>query len=233
MTSGTAGNAADDRETFRATNRARVESAFTSRKERYLLAYGQKGATHRRMLRRFLGRVSAGSRVLDAACGPGVWFDEFVTTTFRPYGLDLSAGLLGLARASWPEVPVEQGTLESLLSRRDLHGEFGGVFCINALEWVLEDDWLTVLRGFRAVLRTGGLLYVTLEQPDEDEEERFRRPPPAQLLARELDLGNRINTFPELSTVMGWLSTAGFEIVERASGGGCEHVIAAAVVRSC
>jgi ubiquinone/menaquinone biosynthesis C-methylase UbiE len=59
-------------------------------------------------------RVGAGMQVLDLACGPGLVAGAARLHGAMPTGLDFAAAMIGLARATHPEIRFEEGDAEAL-----------------------------------------------------------------------------------------------------------------------
>jgi cyclopropane fatty-acyl-phospholipid synthase-like methyltransferase len=64
---------------------------------------------------------------------------------------------LANAAAKSPGVPTDKHDLQELR----YEGEFDGVLCVDAMEFVPPEDWPVVLGRFRRALRSGGWLYLT------------------------------------------------------------------------
>jgi len=60
------------------------------------------------------GRVGAGTRVLDLACGPGLVAAAACGRGALPVGLDFSSAMIALARADHPGIRFEEGDAEAL-----------------------------------------------------------------------------------------------------------------------
>jgi ubiquinone/menaquinone biosynthesis C-methylase UbiE len=59
-------------------------------------------------------QVGAGMQVLDLACGPGLVAGAARLRGAMPTGLDFAAAMIGLARATHPEIRSEEGDAEAL-----------------------------------------------------------------------------------------------------------------------
>ena len=58
--------------------------------------------------------ISAGSHVLDVACGPGQAASAAAARGAQAQGLDFSAAMVGIARAAHPDIVVKEGDAENL-----------------------------------------------------------------------------------------------------------------------
>ena len=112
------------------------------------------GAERRAFLR--LLEPSVGERVLEVGCGTGHWTKWFREGLgMRVVGLDLSEGMLAVARRRLPEVPFVRGDGRDLPFRGE---SFDAVVAITVLEFVpeprrvLDEMWRCVRPGGRMVV---------------------------------------------------------------------------------
>jgi SAM-dependent methyltransferase len=111
-----------------------------------------------------LGDV-AGSRVLDAACGPGLYAAELAGRGAEVVGFDQSPRMIELCRE---RVPAGEFRVH------DLADPIGWLpdasvdlaLCALAIEYV--DDRVAALRELRRVLRPGGALVLSRQHPTAD-----------------------------------------------------------------
>jgi SAM-dependent methyltransferase len=104
--------------------------------------------------------VGAGQRVLDVACGTGVLAREAVTrvgATGRVFGLDLSPGMLAVARSVAPEVELHAGSADALPWP---DGSFDAV--VSQFGLMFFPDRERALREMVRVLVPGGRLAVAV-----------------------------------------------------------------------
>ncbi|MBI2207396.1 MAG: methyltransferase domain-containing protein [Candidatus Rokubacteria bacterium] len=111
------------------------------------------------LLRTTLAPPRPGARALDAGCGTG-----FQTATLRAlgwtvHGVDLSAGLLAVARRKWPSAPLACGDLETLPYR---DAAFDAVACCGSTLSFVATPARTLAEIAR-VLRPGGRLVLECE----------------------------------------------------------------------
>jgi SAM-dependent methyltransferase len=182
--------------------------------------WGEIEPMHHRFVERFLSRLPPDGRVLDAACGTGKYFPMVLASGRRLVGVDHAGALLANAAAKFPQVPTAQRDLQDL----PYQGEFDGVLCVDAMEFVPPEDWPPVLERFHKALRPGGWLYLTVELAPAD---RVRA---ANQAARRRGLpvveGEVIwegpdgyyHHYPSMQQVRGWLGNLGFSIDEEAEG---------------
>ena len=182
--------------------------------------WGEIEPMHQAFVGRFLSRLPPDGRVLDAACGTGKYFPMVLASARQLLGVDHAGALLANAAAKFPQVPTERHDLQELPYR----GEFDGVLCVDAMEFVPPEDWPPVLERFRRALRPGGWLYLTVELAPDD---RVRA---ANQAARRSGLpvvdGEVIwegpdgyyHHYPNVGQVRTWVAGAGFTIQEEAEG---------------
>jgi SAM-dependent methyltransferase len=182
--------------------------------------WGEIDPTHQAFLERFLSKLPSDGRVLDAACGTGKYFPMVLASGRRLLGVDHAGAYLAVAATKFPQVPTEQHDLQEL----SYPGEFDGVLCADAMEFIPPEDWPPVLERFHQALRPGGWLYLTVELAPDD---RVRA---ANQAARRSGLpvvdGEVIweepdgyyHHYPNMGQVRSWLAGAGFTIQEDAEG---------------
>ncbi len=108
-----------------------------------------------------LGLV-AGLRVLDAACGPGLYAEELVRAGADVVGFDASEAMLKLARARLgSSVRLDQARLGDRLPYDD--GTFDAALCALAIHYA--DDRKSAYAELFRVLRPGGHLVVSTGHP--------------------------------------------------------------------
>jgi SAM-dependent methyltransferase len=101
--------------------------------------------------------VSAGTRVLDIGCGSGLALVLAEQRGAVPAGIDISPGLLGVARERLPDADLRDGDMESL----PFPGEaFDAVLGVSVFQYA--GDPRRALREAARVLRPGGRLVASL-----------------------------------------------------------------------
>jgi SAM-dependent methyltransferase len=183
--------------------------------------YGEIGPTHRRFVAELVERCPPGGVVLDAACGTGKYFAMVLDAGRRVVGTDQSAGMLATARAKFPDVRTEQVGLQELA----FEGEFDGVLCVDAMEFVFPEDWPRVLGNLRRALRPGGHLYLTVELTDPEALERAFADATARglpVVPGEWAERDAYHFYPPPTQVAAWVEQAGLVTVEqdRSAGDG-------------
>jgi SAM-dependent methyltransferase len=100
--------------------------------------------------------------VLDAGCGSGAHAVALRERGAEVEGIDLSAGLLTIARRKLgPEVPLQQADLAKPLPFAE--DRFDMVLASLVMHYL--EDWVGPLREFHRVLVPGGLLVVSTGHP--------------------------------------------------------------------
>jgi ubiquinone/menaquinone biosynthesis C-methylase UbiE len=185
--------------------------------------YGEIGETHRRFVADLVERCPPGGTVLDAACGTGKYFAMVLDAGRRVVGTDQSTGMLARARARFPAVPLERVGLQEL----DFTGEFDAVMCVDAMENIPPEDWPKVVGNLGRALRSGGQLYLTVEEVDDQELERALADATAQgvpaVRGELVERGAGYHYYPSRDQVAGWLEEAGLAVAAEAvsdEGGG-------------
>jgi SAM-dependent methyltransferase len=182
--------------------------------------WGEIESMHHAFVERFLSRLPADGRVLDAACGTGKYFPMVLASGRELLGVDHARALLAVAAAKFPQVPTEHYDLQDL----PYQGEFDGVLCVDAMEFVPPEDWPPVLERFRRALRPGGWLYLTVELAPDDRvravNQAARRSGlpvvDGEVIWEEPD--GYYHHYPNMGQVRSWLAGAGFTIQEDAEG---------------
>jgi len=118
---------------------------------------------HRRELLDFMARLPGGGRVLDAGCGSGKVAASLLRRGLSVTGIDISSGMLSLASRVAVGATLRRMDLRRMRFPR---ASFDGVLCLYALIHVPRRDHARALRGFRRVLRTGGLLLIVMGRDD-------------------------------------------------------------------
>ena len=238
-----------ERSTWLRQMRAMTEMIYDRISPAYWVKFGlYENAAHLEYLGRFLGRVAAGGTVLSAACGAGRYDGILLDAGLGVVGIDQSAGMLERARQRFPQARYEKMGLQEM----DFQAEFDGAICMDAMEHVPPEDWPGIMHGFGRALKPGGLLYFTLELPDEEEVERsYQRAKALGLpvvrgeLADEVEASYRrlmaqassvtpgepddvavYHYYPSLGQAREWMVQAGLAVEDEGDGSGYHHFIA-------
>jgi SAM-dependent methyltransferase len=101
--------------------------------------------------------VRAGTRVLDVGCGSGLTLVLAGERGAHASGIDISPGLLGIARERLPAADLREGDMESLPFDADA---FDAVLGINAFQFAGDPE--RALRETARVVRPGGRVVASL-----------------------------------------------------------------------
>lgn len=156
----------------------------------------------RALMAGFAELVGEGGRVADLGCGPGRVTAHLASLGLSVHGLDLSEGMLAIARRENPGLRFEQGSMRNL----DLpDGTLAGVVSWYSTIHTPQDELPAVYAEFRRVLAPGGHLLLAFQSGDEPR--RHDRPwgHPVTLDFRRMR--------PE--RVVALLEAAGFTLVQR------------------
>ena len=116
------------------------------------------------VLARFAELVGPGARVLDAGCGPGCVTAHLAELGLCSEGLDLSAAMLDLARAAFPDLSFRLGSLTGLDAT---DGSLDGVLAWYSLIHIPAEHRPAVMSELRRVLLPGGCVLLAFQVGDE------------------------------------------------------------------
>jgi SAM-dependent methyltransferase len=111
-------------------------------------------------LETFVRLLPRRARVLDAGCGPGHHARFLSKCGNDVIGVDLSDGMLQIARRRVGAVPFVRMDIQALCFPA---GTFDGVWCAAAAIHVPREEIRALLRGFRRTLRPGGVLALNMQ----------------------------------------------------------------------
>jgi ubiquinone/menaquinone biosynthesis C-methylase UbiE len=180
--------------------------------------------SHRAMIERFLAHCPPGATILDAACGTGKYWPSILDSGRSVYGTDQSQQMLNQAQAKFPGVPIEKLGLQEL----NFVAQFGGIICMDAIEFVFPEDWPLVLANFHRALKPGGPLYFTVELIEEADLRASQESALAQglpVVAGEFAHEDGYHYYPQIEQVRAWLDQAHFSIIEEALGDDYQHFL--------
>lgn len=186
--------------------------------------------SHEAFVGRLLETCPQGGTVLDAPCGTGKYFELVRASGRRVVGIDQSAGMLAQAQSRDIAVRLERIGLQELV----FDAEFDGAMTIDAMENVPPEDWPLVLANLRRAVRSGGHLYLTVEEIDEaDIDAAFadagaRRLPAIRGEVIEGDTAG-YHFYPGREQVLRWLDSEGINVVaeefDQEDGWGYRHFL--------
>jgi SAM-dependent methyltransferase len=147
-----------------------------------------------------LVRDSGLGPVADLGCGPGRLTSLFNSLGLNTFGIDLSPGMIAVARREFPGLRFELASMTSL----DLPGaSLGGIIAHYSIMHIPDDDIPAVFAAFHRVLAPGGHIMLVFQAGDEF---RVR----TEAFGRQISLAYHLRP-PE--RVAGWLREAGFAVM--------------------
>jgi ubiquinone/menaquinone biosynthesis C-methylase UbiE len=155
-----------------ATDRSGQAAAFDAIGGRYDEAFPHKDG-QLASVERLSTHLATGARVLDMGCGTGVpTARQLVGAGHSVVGVDLSEGMLDLARKNVPEADFRQSDLTALrVEGPDGLGRFDAVTCFFTLLMLPRAEIPGALRLLRALLVPGGRLALSMVEADLDDTE--------------------------------------------------------------
>ncbi|TKV27417.1 class I SAM-dependent methyltransferase [Arthrobacter sp. NamB2] len=136
----------------------KVSGAYSSRAAEYSDLFGSMGAVHPSD-RQLVSAWAAGieGRVIDAGCGPGQWTNFLAQQGHDARGVDLVPEFIERARHTYPDVPFEVGSLDTL----DVDtGTVGAILSWYSLIHHEPTKIRVPLQEFNRALRPGGVLLI-------------------------------------------------------------------------
>ncbi|MGW5861650.1 class I SAM-dependent DNA methyltransferase [Streptomyces sp. NPDC055239] len=109
-------------------------------------------------------RAHGGGLVADVGCGTGRITDHLRQLGLDAFGIDLSPGMLDVARRDHPETRFELGSMTDLALA---DASVTGLIAWYSLIHVPDDEIRSVLAQFHRVLRPGGPLLLSFHVGDE------------------------------------------------------------------
>ncbi|MBI3651988.1 MAG: methyltransferase domain-containing protein [Acidobacteria bacterium] len=141
-----------------------------------------------------------GEQILDAGCGTGRNLQALLAAGSQPIGIDLSMGMLKVAKRRWPTAPLAVADLQKPYPFRA--SQFDAALCALIGEHL--DDLPTTFRQLQRVLKPSGRLIFSVYHPEmaaAGKEAHFQK---ANV---EYRLGAVRHT---VSDYLNWLDDAGF-----------------------
>ncbi len=159
----------------------------------------------RQLLDQFAKQVLGKGRVLDLGCGPGQIGRYLRDQGVDAFGIDLSPGMVELARQTHPGMEFQQGDMRALPLPDNA---LAGIAAFYSIIHIRRADVTTVLEELRRVLQPGGVLLLSFHRGEEVRhlEELWEQPV-------QLDF-----VFFQRDEMLSYLQAAGFlidEVVER------------------
>ena len=153
----------------------------------------------------FVQKLATGARVLDVGCGSGVKSKYLATHGLKVLGIDISDGLLDIARREVPEAEFRELSMMDLSS---LEETFDGVFAQASLLHIPKKNAGAVVKQMAGRLAPGGLLYIAVKE--------IRADKPEESVEKESDYGyeyERFFSYFSMDELKRYLADAGLEVV--------------------
>jgi len=109
----------------------------------------------------FIQQLSAGSKILDCGCGPGMDAEKFSQLGYNVTAIDLSERFVSLTKERVQTATVKKMDMRYL---EFPHASFDGLWASFSLLHIRASDIEQTLSGFRTVLRPRGLLFAAVHR---------------------------------------------------------------------
>jgi ubiquinone/menaquinone biosynthesis C-methylase UbiE len=109
----------------------------------------------------FIQRLSAGSKILDCGCGPGMDTEKFSQLGYNVTAIDLSERFVSLTKERLLTATVKKMDMRHLEFPQ---ASFDGLWASFSLLHIRASDIEQTLSGFRTVLRPHGLLFAAVHR---------------------------------------------------------------------
>ena len=219
-----------DRQAWLAERRAAVVSAYDAEAPAYD-EHEYPSDLQREWVGRALGLIRPGGIVLDAPCGTGKYFPLVAAAGHQVVGADQSAGMLVQARARGIASRLEHVALQDLAYVAD----FNAVLTVDAMENIPPEDWPLVLANLHRAVRSGGVMYLTVEEVEQPKIDQAFQSLSAQGLPAvrgEIAQGGDVagyHYYPGREQAVQWFGREGLAILDegfrREDGWGYRHFL--------
>lgn len=214
-----------DRSTWLKEKRRVAEERYdTLHASSYDQNWGHINLSHRSFLQRFLALCPPACTILDAACGTGKYWPLILDSGRSVVGIDQAQQMLLQANAKFPHIRTEKVGLQEI----NVIEAFEGIICMDAMEFIAPEDWLTVLNNFYQALKRDGHLYFTVELIEASERDNAYREGQKQglpVVEGEYAHQGFYHYYPTLEQVRIWLSQKTFSMIEEGEGDDYQHFL--------
>lgn len=108
----------------------------------------------------FLKLLPEGGKILDVGCGIGADSGFAVSKGFVVKGVDLSKGMLGIAKSEYPKVDF---CLDDMRKMKFPDSYFDGIIASYSLIHIKKIELPKIINKFSKLLKNEGLLYIALQ----------------------------------------------------------------------
>ncbi len=153
----------------------------------------------------FLARLSPGAEILDVGCGSGVKAAYLCAHGFQVTGIDISEGLLAIARRESPGSTFKKLSMTELDT---LENHFDAVFAQASLLHIPRKDASSVVKGMVEKVMQNGLVYLAVKETRPDK--------PEEGIVKEYDYGyeyERFFSYFTMNELESYLRDAGAAVV--------------------
>lgn len=153
------------------------------------------------LLDKFLEKIPSGGKILDAGCASGGITQYLVQKGFRVTAIDISSGMLAIAKKNAPEAEFKLMDFSKLKFDKEV---FDGIICDFAMLHTPRTKIQQTLKGFSEVLTPQGAFFISLYKGSEEE-----------YLDEPFLPGEKVFwSFYELEEFNSYLEEAGFDVIE-------------------
>ena len=118
-----------------------------------------------KQLQEFTSFLQPGAKVLDVGAGTGEETAWIAKNAAEVTALDISAKMLAVLQRKYPEIKTKEGNMVDQLFEE---AEFDGIWSARAIIHIPPEDLLRVLKQFKRVLKTKGVLSVIFAIPKDN-----------------------------------------------------------------
>ncbi len=159
---------------------------------------------------KFISLLKSASLVLDVGCAGGVKSRYLIDRGLRVTGIDISDGLVAIAKR---EVPKGEFLVLGMEELAKLEQQFDGIFMQASLLHIPRAQAGDVVAQAAKKLHTGGLLYIAVKEK--------RTGKPDEEVKKENDYGyeyERFFSYFTLDEIKGMMQAAGLKVVHEQVG---------------
>jgi len=129
-------------------------------------AYADEFSKPSSHVKEFLELLPPTGKLLDVGCGNGIDSNFLASKGYDVVGIDLSEGMLKIARSKYPEIDFR---LEDMRSLNFSKNQFEGIVASCSLIHISKKDVPKTLRQFAKFLKPKGAIYIQLQSGKSEE----------------------------------------------------------------